>query len=123
VSRDAFSLDPPDARDTESGPPDTGRETRSASAARAALSDSRQPNTADLRDFSRQRDRLRYFTIRKAWDLREYVSLSEGDLIFRNFAKQRFSANALNTFIGLGKQDVWRNLRFGASWREAKCPT
>jgi hypothetical protein len=35
-------------------------------------------------------DLLRYFTIRKAWDLAQYTSVSEGDLIFRNVAKQRF---------------------------------
>jgi len=57
VSRDAISFDPPDPRDTESRPPDTGREARYASAARAASSDSRQPNTVDLGDFSRQRER------------------------------------------------------------------
>jgi hypothetical protein len=35
-------------------------------------------------------DLLRYFSIRKAWDLAEYTSLTEGDLIFRNLAKKRF---------------------------------
>ena len=34
---------------------------------------------------------LRYFQIRKAWDLGRYTSLSEADLIFRNQAKARFS--------------------------------
>jgi hypothetical protein len=33
---------------------------------------------------------LRYFHIRKAWDLGRYTSLSEADLIFRNEAKSRF---------------------------------
>ncbi len=37
-------------------------------------------------------DLLRYFTIRKAWDLRQYGTVSEADLIFRNRAKQRFGA-------------------------------
>jgi hypothetical protein len=36
-------------------------------------------------------DLLRYFQIRKAWDLGRYASLSEVDLIFRNEAKTRFS--------------------------------
>jgi len=36
-------------------------------------------------------DLLRYFQIRKAWDLGRYTSLSEVDLIFRNQAKTRFS--------------------------------
>jgi hypothetical protein len=35
-------------------------------------------------------DLLRYFQIRKAWDLARYTSLSESDLIFRNQAKTRF---------------------------------
>src|SRR3989442_1022135 len=33
----------------------------------------------------------RYFQIRKAWDLRRYASVTDGDLIFRNQAKARFS--------------------------------
>jgi hypothetical protein len=33
---------------------------------------------------------LRYFQIRKTWDLGRYASLSEADLIFRNQAKARF---------------------------------
>jgi hypothetical protein len=37
-------------------------------------------------------DLLRYFAIRKDWDDRQYGSLTEADLIFRNLAKQRFSA-------------------------------
>jgi hypothetical protein len=32
----------------------------------------------------------RYFQIRKAWDLRQYRAVTEGDLIFRNQAKTRF---------------------------------
>ncbi len=32
----------------------------------------------------------RYFEIRKAWDLRRYASVTEGDLIFNNQAKTRF---------------------------------
>jgi hypothetical protein len=37
-------------------------------------------------------DLLRYFAIRKAWDLRQYAAVSEADLIFRNQAKERFTA-------------------------------
>jgi hypothetical protein len=37
-------------------------------------------------------DLLRYFEIRKAWDLCQYTSLTEADLIFRNQAKTRFAA-------------------------------
>src|SRR5580700_7175874 len=36
-------------------------------------------------------DLLRYFQIRKAWDLGRYTSLTEADLIFRNQAKTRFA--------------------------------
>jgi len=43
-------------------------------------------------------DLLRYFTIRRAWDMREYASLTEGDLIFRNLAKQRFSGQRFEHF-------------------------
>ena len=34
---------------------------------------------------------LRYFRIRKTWDLSRYASLTEADLIFRNQAKTRFA--------------------------------
>jgi hypothetical protein len=37
-------------------------------------------------------DLLRYFAVRKAWDLQQYASVSEADLIFRNQARERFSA-------------------------------
>jgi len=37
-------------------------------------------------------DLLRYFAIRKAWDLHQYSAVSEADLIFRNQSKERFSA-------------------------------
>jgi hypothetical protein len=36
-------------------------------------------------------DLLRYFEIRKAWDLGQYASLTEADLIFRNQAHTRFA--------------------------------
>jgi hypothetical protein len=38
-------------------------------------------------------DLLRYFAIRKAWDFGKYTSVTEGDLIFRNLAKERFSGS------------------------------
>jgi hypothetical protein len=38
-------------------------------------------------------DIVRYFQIRKAWDLKQYSGLSEADLIFRNNAKARFPGN------------------------------
>lgn len=37
-------------------------------------------------------DLLRYFAIRRTWENREYGLLAEADLIFRNLAKQRFTA-------------------------------
>jgi len=43
-------------------------------------------------------DLLRYFSIRKAWDSREYASLTEDDLIFRNLAKQRFFGQRFEHF-------------------------
>jgi hypothetical protein len=36
-------------------------------------------------------DLVRYFQIRKVWDLSRYASLTEADLIFRNQAKSRFA--------------------------------
>ena len=36
-------------------------------------------------------DLLRYFSVRKQWDLRNYSALSEADLIFRNQARARFA--------------------------------
>jgi len=36
-------------------------------------------------------DLLRYFAIRKAWDLHQYGSLSVDDLAFRNTSKERFA--------------------------------
>ena len=49
-----------------------------------------EPNPAD--------DLLRYFAIRKAWDLRQYASLSEDDLIYRNLAQERFSGQRFEHF-------------------------
>ena len=43
-------------------------------------------------------DLLRYFTIRKAWDLAQYASVTEGDLIFRNLAKERFGGARFEHF-------------------------
>ncbi|HEY0701481.1 MAG TPA: hypothetical protein VGD60_01825 [Candidatus Acidoferrales bacterium] len=43
-------------------------------------------------------DLLRYFAIRKAWDLAKYSSLTEGDLIFRNLARERFSGARFEHF-------------------------
>ena len=37
-------------------------------------------------------DLLRYFVVRRSWDLRQYPAISEADLIFRNKAKDRFAA-------------------------------
>jgi hypothetical protein len=38
-------------------------------------------------------DIISYFQIRKAWDLKQYGTLSEADLVFRNNAKARFPGN------------------------------
>jgi hypothetical protein len=43
-------------------------------------------------------DLLRYFAIRKAWDLHEYGRLSEADLAFRNLSKARFSGDRFEHF-------------------------
>jgi hypothetical protein len=49
-----------------------------------------EPNPAD--------DLLRYFKIRKAWDLAEYASVTEGDLMFHNLAKERFRGARVEHF-------------------------
>lgn len=41
---------------------------------------------------------LRYFRIRKAWDLALYGSVTEDDLIFRNLAKDRFRGSRFEHF-------------------------
>ena len=43
-------------------------------------------------------DLLRYFAIRKSWELGKYTSVSEGDLIFRNLAKERFNGPRFEHF-------------------------
>ena len=43
-------------------------------------------------------DLLRYFQIRKTWDLSRYTSLTEADLIFRNQAKTRFVGQRFEHF-------------------------
>jgi hypothetical protein len=40
--------------------------------------------------FDASADLLRYFQVRKAWDLGQYTAITEADLIFRNQAKTRF---------------------------------
>jgi hypothetical protein len=62
-------------------------------------------------------DLLRYFTIRKAWDLAQYGSVTEVDLIFRNLAKERFA--------GARYEHFYRAWKFGkvsdAEIREELC--
>ena len=43
-------------------------------------------------------DLLRYFAIRKAWDLHQYGSLSTADLVFRNVSKDRFFGERFEHF-------------------------
>jgi hypothetical protein len=50
-------------------------------------------------------DLLRYFQIRKTWDLSRYTSLTEADLIFRNQAKSRFA--------GPRFEHLYRGWKFG----------
>ncbi|MGA8367494.1 MAG: hypothetical protein ACLQMT_07540 [Candidatus Acidiferrales bacterium] len=39
------------------------------------------------------KDIIRYFEVRRGWDLKQYASLTEADLIFRNKAKGRFTGD------------------------------
>jgi len=50
-------------------------------------------------------DLLRYFTIRKAWDLHQYGLLSEADLVFRNVSKERFAGERFEHFYRAWKAD------------------
>jgi len=50
-------------------------------------------------------DLLRYFAIRKAWDLQQYGSLSEADLVFRNESKERFAGERFEHFYRAWKAD------------------
>lgn len=50
-------------------------------------------------------DLLRYFAIRKAWDLHQYGSLSEADLVFRNVSKERFAGERFEHFYRSWKAD------------------
>ena len=68
-------------------------------------------------------DLLRYFQIRKAWDLGRYTSLSEADLIFRNQAKARFGGQRFEHLYRGWKtsrvNDSDINQEFGGSNRHA----
>lgn len=50
-------------------------------------------------------DLLRYFAIRKAWDLHQYGSVSEADLAFRNVSKERFAGERFEHFYRAWKAD------------------
>ncbi len=50
-------------------------------------------------------DLLRYFRIRKAWDLHQYGALSEADLVFRNVSKERFTGERFEHFYRAWKAD------------------
>src|SRR5258708_15684269 len=69
---------------------------------------------------------LRYFQICKAWDLGQYTSLTEADLIFRNQAKPRFGGQRFeHLYRGwkvarVSESDICRE--FGGSNRHATVP-
>jgi hypothetical protein len=50
-------------------------------------------------------DLLRYFAIRKAWDLHQYGAVTEADLAFRNVSKERFSGERFEHFYRAWKAD------------------
>jgi hypothetical protein len=43
-------------------------------------------------------DLLRYFSIRKAWELQQYGAVTEDDLAFRNLSKERFAGERFEHF-------------------------
>jgi len=50
-------------------------------------------------------DLLRYFAIRKAWDMHQYGSVSGADLAFRNVSKERFAGERFEHFYRAWKAD------------------
>ena len=56
-------------------------------------------------EFNPADDLLRYFAIRKAWDLHEYQSLTEADLIFRNLSRERFTGERFEHFYRAWKAE------------------
>jgi hypothetical protein len=50
-------------------------------------------------------DLLRYFAIRKAWDLHQYGLLTEADLVFRNVSKERFAGERFEHLYRAWKAD------------------
>jgi len=50
-------------------------------------------------------DLLRYFAIRKSWELHQYGLLSEADLVFRNVSKERFVGERFEHFYRAWKVD------------------
>jgi hypothetical protein len=50
-------------------------------------------------------DLLRYFAIRKAWDLHQYAAVSEADLAFRNVCRDRFHGDRFEHFYRAWKSD------------------
>ncbi len=65
----------------------------------------------------------RYFQVRKAWDLRQYRSVSDGDLIFRNQAKTRFVGERFEHLyrVELSPQACTHLRRFLKSWHPNAC--
>lgn len=50
-------------------------------------------------------DLLRYFSIRKSWELRQYGAVTEADLAFRNLSKERFAGERFEHFYRAWKAD------------------
>jgi hypothetical protein len=55
-------------------------------------------------------DVLRYFRVRKAWDEKQYATLSDADLIFRNNARSRFAGQRFKLLYR-----GWKNGRISES--------
>jgi hypothetical protein len=50
-------------------------------------------------------DLLRYFSIRKAWELHQYGAVTEADLAFRNLSKERFAGERFEHFYRAWKAE------------------
>jgi hypothetical protein len=67
-------------------------------------------------------DLLRYFAIRKAWDLHQYGSLTEGDLSFRNLSKERFAGERFEHFYRAWKAGLLPEAHIRATFQGHHLP-
>jgi hypothetical protein len=67
-------------------------------------------------------DLLRYFAIRRAWDLHQYGLLGEADLVFRNVSKERFAGERFEHFYRAWKADRLPESQIRATFQGHRLP-